>query len=66
MKPSATCGSGVDQGSGVGFAIPIDPVKAELSTLESGHTVTLTLTRQSKAVKLTATLADEPNRPQAG
>jgi putative serine protease PepD len=35
----ATGGSGVDQGSGVGFAIPIDPVKAELSALESGQTV---------------------------
>jgi putative serine protease PepD len=35
----ATGGSGVEQGSGVGFAIPIDPVKAELSALESGQTV---------------------------
>jgi len=35
----ATGGSGVDQGSGVGFAIPIDPVKAELSALVSGQTV---------------------------
>jgi putative serine protease PepD len=35
----ATSGSGVDQGSGVGFAIPIDPVKAELSGLEAGQTV---------------------------
>jgi putative serine protease PepD len=29
----ATGGSGVDQGSGVGFAVPIDPVKAELTAL---------------------------------
>jgi putative serine protease PepD len=35
----ATGGSGVDQGSGVGFTIPIDPVKAELSGLEAGQTV---------------------------
>jgi putative serine protease PepD len=35
----ATGGSGADQGSGVGFAIPIDPVKAELSALEAGQTV---------------------------
>jgi putative serine protease PepD len=35
----ATGGSGVDQGSGVGFAVPIDPVKAELPALESGHTI---------------------------
>jgi putative serine protease PepD len=35
----ATGGSGVDQGSGVGPAIPIDPVRAELSGLEAGHTV---------------------------
>jgi putative serine protease PepD len=35
----ATGGSAVDQGSGVGFAIPIDPVKAELSALEAGRTV---------------------------
>jgi S1-C subfamily serine protease len=34
----ATGGSGVDQGSGVGFAVPIDPVKAELSQLEAGAT----------------------------
>jgi putative serine protease PepD len=31
--------SGVDQGSGVAFAIPIDPVKAELTELEAGKTV---------------------------
>ena len=31
--------SGVDQGSGVAFAIPIDPVKAELTQLEAGRTV---------------------------
>jgi hypothetical protein len=30
------------------------------------QTSALTLTRQSKAVKLAATLADEPNRPQTG
>jgi putative serine protease PepD len=35
----ATGGSGVDPGSGVGFVIPIDPVKAELAALESGQTV---------------------------
>ncbi|HEX3835242.1 MAG TPA: trypsin-like peptidase domain-containing protein [Solirubrobacteraceae bacterium] len=35
----ATGSSGVDQGSGVGFAVPIDPVKAELSQLEAGRTV---------------------------
>jgi putative serine protease PepD len=35
----ATGSSGVDQGSGVGFAVPIDPVKAELSQLEAGKTV---------------------------
>jgi S1-C subfamily serine protease len=34
-----TGGSGVDQGSGVGFAIPIDAVKLELSQLESGKSV---------------------------
>jgi putative serine protease PepD len=130
----ATGGSGVDQGSGVGFAIPIDPVKAELSALESGQTVehaylgagfqeasinqhgaqvqsvaagspaaaarlragdlitafdgstvvgpsqlvddlaargpgdrvTLTLTRGSKRVNLTATLATQPSRPPTG
>jgi putative serine protease PepD len=130
----ATGGSGADQGSGVGFAIPIDPVKAELSALESGQTVehpylgaglqeasinqqgaqaqsvaggspaaaaglrtgdlitafdgstvagpsqlvddlarlkpgdkvTLTVTRGSKTVNLTATLADQPSRPSTG
>jgi putative serine protease PepD len=130
----ATGGSGVDQGSGVGFAIPIDPVKAELSALESGQTVehpylgagfqeasinqqgaqvqsvaagspaaaaglragdlitafggstvvgpsqlvndlaalkpgdkvTLTVTRGSKRVNLTATLATQPSRPPTG
>jgi putative serine protease PepD len=35
----ATGGSSADQGSGVGFAIPINPVKAELSQLESGRSV---------------------------
>jgi S1-C subfamily serine protease len=35
----ATGSSGVDQSSGVGFAVPIDPVKAELSQLEAGRTV---------------------------
>jgi putative serine protease PepD len=35
----ATGSSGVDQGSGVGFAVPIDPVKAELGQLEAGRTV---------------------------
>ncbi len=35
----ATSGSNVDQGSGVGFAIPIDPVKAELPQLEAGKRV---------------------------
>jgi putative serine protease PepD len=35
----ATGSSNVDQGSGVGFAIPIDPVKAELTQLESGQGV---------------------------
>jgi putative serine protease PepD len=35
----ATGESGVDQGSGVGFAVPIDPVKAELTQLEAGKTV---------------------------
>jgi putative serine protease PepD len=35
----ATGSSGVDQDSGVGFAVPIDPVKAELSQLEAGRTV---------------------------
>jgi putative serine protease PepD len=35
----ATGGSSVDQSSGVGFAIPINPVKAELSQLESGKRV---------------------------
>jgi putative serine protease PepD len=130
----ATGGSGVDQGSAVGFAIPIDPVKAELSALESGQTVehpylgaglqeasvnqqgaqvqsvaaggpaaaaglrpgdlitvfdgntvigpsqlvddlaalkpsdkgTLTVTRGSKTVNLTATLASQPSRPPTG
>jgi putative serine protease PepD len=130
----ATGGSGVDQGSGVGFAIPIDPVKSELPGLESGQTVehpylgaslqdasidqqgaqvqgvaagspaaaaglragdlitvldgsaingpsqlvddlaalkpgdkvTLTVTRRSKAIKLTATLAGQPSRPPTG
>jgi putative serine protease PepD len=35
----ATGGSGIDQGSGVGFAVPIDPVKAELAQLEAGRSV---------------------------
>jgi putative serine protease PepD len=35
----ATGSSGVDQSSGVGFAVPIDPVRAELSQLEAGRTV---------------------------
>jgi putative serine protease PepD len=35
----ATGSSGVDQDSGVGFAVPIDTVKAELSQLEVGKTV---------------------------
>jgi S1-C subfamily serine protease len=35
----ATGSSGVDQGSGVGFAVPIDPVKAELLRLEAGESV---------------------------
>jgi putative serine protease PepD len=35
----ATSGSTVDQGSGVGFAVPIDPVKAELAQLEAGKSV---------------------------
>jgi putative serine protease PepD len=35
----ATDGSNVDQGDGVAFAIPIDPVKAEFSQLESGASV---------------------------
>jgi putative serine protease PepD len=35
----ATGGSNIDQGSGVGFAVPIDPVKAELSQLEAGGSV---------------------------
>jgi len=35
----ATGSSGVDQGSGVGFAIPIDSVKAELPQLEAGKIV---------------------------
>jgi putative serine protease PepD len=35
----ATGASGADQGSGVGFAIPIGPVKAELSQLEAGKSV---------------------------
>jgi putative serine protease PepD len=130
----ATGGSTVDQGSGVGFAVPIDPVKAELSALESGQTVehpylgaglqeasinqqgaqvqsvaagspaaaaglragdlitaldggtvngpsqlvghlavlkpgdkvTLTVTRRSKVIKLTATLAGQPSRQPTG
>lgn len=86
----ATGGSGADQGSGVGFAIPIDPVKAELSALESGQTVehpylgaslrdasiiaalkpgdkvTLTVTRGSNTLKLTATLVSQPSRPPTG
>jgi putative serine protease PepD len=36
----ATGESGVDQGSGVAFAVPIDPVKTELTQLEQGKTVT--------------------------
>jgi putative serine protease PepD len=35
----ATGGSNVDQGDGVAFAVPIDPVKAELSQLEAGSSV---------------------------
>jgi S1-C subfamily serine protease len=35
----ATGGSSVDQGSGVGFAVPIDPVKTELAQLETGQSV---------------------------
>jgi S1-C subfamily serine protease len=35
----ATGGSNVNQGSGVGFAVPIDPVKAELAQLEAGKSV---------------------------
>jgi putative serine protease PepD len=35
----ATGASGADQGSGVGFAVPIDPVKAELSRLEAGKNI---------------------------
>jgi putative serine protease PepD len=35
----ATGGSGADQASGVGFAVPIDAVKSELSQLESGKVV---------------------------
>jgi putative serine protease PepD len=35
----ATGSSGGDQSSGVGFAVPIDPVKAELSQLEAGKIV---------------------------
>jgi putative serine protease PepD len=35
----ATSSSNVDQGSGVAFAVPIDPVKAELAPLEAGKTV---------------------------
>jgi putative serine protease PepD len=35
----ATGGSNIDQGSGVGFAVPIDPVKAELSQLQAGNSV---------------------------
>jgi putative serine protease PepD len=35
----ATGSSGVDQGSGVGFAVPIAPVKAELSQLEAGKAI---------------------------
>jgi putative serine protease PepD len=35
----ATGGPSIDQGSGVAFAIPIDPVKAELSQLEAGESV---------------------------
>ena len=35
----ATGESGVDQGSGVAFAVPIDPVKSELTQLEQGKTV---------------------------
>jgi putative serine protease PepD len=35
----ATGGSGADQSSGVGFAVPIDLVKSELQTLEAGRQV---------------------------
>ena len=35
----ATGGSGADQSSGVGFAVPIDLVKSELTTLEAGQRV---------------------------
>src|ERR1700759_4820407 len=35
----ATGETGVDQGSGVAFAVPIDPVKAELAQLEAGKTI---------------------------
>ena len=35
----ATGETGVDQGSGVAFAVPIDPVKAELTQLEAGKTI---------------------------
>jgi putative serine protease PepD len=35
----ATGGSGADQSSGVGFAVPIDLVKSELATLEAGQRV---------------------------
>jgi S1-C subfamily serine protease len=35
----ATGGSNIDQGDGVSFAVPIDPVKAELSQLEAGSSV---------------------------
>ncbi len=35
----ATGGSGADQSSGVGFAVPIDLVKSELTALEAGQTV---------------------------
>jgi putative serine protease PepD len=35
----ATGGSNADQGSGVGFAVPIGPIKAELPQLEAGNSV---------------------------
>jgi putative serine protease PepD len=53
---------GSDQSSGVGFAVPIDLVKSELSTLKSGGTVSHpylgVATSASTAGKAGAALAD--------
>jgi S1-C subfamily serine protease len=75
--PYTPPGQSVDTGTGLeidtrGDILTASQVVAGAATITvkfrngAVRTATLTLTRQSKAVKLTATLADEPNRPQTG